>query len=235
MLNVHTTYVVRGKKTEAPGIATLSLTDRDGLVPHFLPGQYITVFFSESVISEGKAYSISSAPHEMRFDITVRAIGEFSNMLGALEIGDTIIGSLPYGFFSPETSEKSLVLVAGGIGVTPFRSMIKSSAYMTPDRPIHLFHSVRIQDDAIFFDEFKEIARTIPLTHHHFVTREEASSPGMKTGRITASRMLEELPEGDNFEFLLCGSISFTRDLWRGLRKQGVLEEQIYTEAFFNS
>src|SRR3989338_3596077 len=92
-------YVLRSKETEAPGVTTLSFSDESNAVPPFTSGQYINVYFPEAHTPEGKAYSISSAPDEQTFSITVRAIGEFSNRLSALRKGDTVSGSLPNGFF----------------------------------------------------------------------------------------------------------------------------------------
>lgn len=225
---------MQGKKEESPGITTLSITDTDGQVPIFFPGQYITIFLKNSRTAEGKAYSISSAPHERFFDITIRAIGEFSNQLSSLKVGDTFTGSLPYGFFGPETGETDLVMLASGIGITPFRSIIRAAKHATPKRGMHLFHSVRTHDDAIFADEFKAIAKTSTFMYLHFVTREEGEPHGMHSGRISAERVLERLPKDCAFEFLLCGSISFIRDMWRDLKKQGISEDRIYTEAFFS-
>ncbi len=227
------TYLVRGKKEESFGITTLILTDINGQVPFFLSGQYITVFFTDSRTSEGKAYSISSAPHEKFFDITIRAIGEFSNRLSALQVGDAFTGSKPYGFFGPETSETDLVMLASGIGITPFRSLIRAAQHSNPHRQMYLFHSIRTHDDALFVNEFKAIATTSSFVYNHFVTREEGEPYGMYSGRIHAERVLTKLPVGREFEFLLCGSISFTRDMWRDLKKQGISEDRIYTEAFF--
>jgi ferredoxin-NADP reductase len=235
MLRNIETYRVREKREEAPGIITLAVTDMNGNVPEFQPGQYITVFFNDSSVSEGKAYSISSAPHDTLCEITVRAIGEFSHKLSKLEIGDTFAGSLPYGFFGPESNETDLVMLASGIGITPFRSIIRATQRHAPLRSMHLFHSVRTHEDAIFREELKEIAESTPFLHSHFVTQEEGEPFNMYSGRINAKRIFEMLPEDRSFEFLVCGSISFTRDMWRDLKKHGVPEDYIYTEAFFTN
>ncbi len=59
-------YIVRKKIAEAPDVSTLELTLVGGGVPSFVPGQYITVYFPETGVAEGKAYSISSAPPPSR-------------------------------------------------------------------------------------------------------------------------------------------------------------------------
>lgn len=238
MGNERVRYTVREQVSEAPGVASLSLVDERGDVPEFLPGQFINVYFPETNTPEGKAYSISSSPEEKTFSITVRALGEFSNRLCGMGSGDTVEASLPYGFFRPEREDSPLVLLASGIGITPFRSMLRHAALHTPRRPISLFHSVRTLEDAVFRGEFERVKTAMPnLSLSYFVTRE--SVPSSARAGITARRMesddiLKGVPSTEGAEFLLCGSISFTRDMWRSLKHAGISEDVLYTEAFFS-
>ncbi len=228
-------YVVLETRTEADGVTTVSVTLEDGTVPEFVAGQYINVYFPDSNSPEGKAYSISSAPHEEVLELTVRDIGEFSHKIATLEVGDVISGSLPYGFFYPENTESDLALIAGGIGVTPFRSMLRHALLHTPHRNIYLFHSVRSMSDAVFHKEFLKLKDELStFSHMHFSTRETVDeSDAVQNGRITPLIILKQLPSKENTEFLICGSISFTGAMWKGLRNAGVSENNLYTEAFF--
>ena len=228
-------YRVVETRVETPGVVTLALLHSSGTNPSFVPGQFITVYFPETNTPEGKAYSISSAPHEKTFSITVRALGEFSNRLCALQVHDTLKASTPYGFFSPEKEDTNLVLLASGIGITPFRSMLFSFAQDTPERRVALLHSVRTADDALFREAFETLRTTMPnLSLTYYVTRDTASAPFAHTRRMHAKDALPYCADQAQTEVLLCGSISFTRDLWRDLQKNGVPEERIYTEAFFS-
>src|SRR3990167_5818668 len=193
----NTRYIVRGIIAEAPGVSTLQLSLSNGSVPKYIPGQFITVYAPELGTPEGKAYSISSAPHEKTRNIT-------------------------------------LALICGGIGIAPFRSMLQDSAQETPRRSMALFCSNRTAQDIIFKKMLDELqAADKNLRVHHFITREHVEKP-MTNGRISAKAILESLDNTQPAEFLLCGSISFVRDLWRELRAAGVPEESIYTEAFFS-
>ncbi|MDP2642206.1 MAG: FAD-dependent oxidoreductase [bacterium] len=236
MLSDLRNYVVRSKREEVPGVVTLLLSEESGGVPAFIAGQYINVYFPETRTPEGKAYSISNAPGESEFSLTVRAIGEFSNRLCNLAIGDKVTASLPYGFFTPEKEESELVMLAAGIGVAPFRSIIRDAAARAPRRPMALFHSVRTSSDAIFQKEFENLREKLPsFSLAYFITREESPAiPDALPQRMTADDILPRILNLDNAEFLICGSISFTRDLWRTLRKAGVSEDKMYTEAFFS-
>jgi ferredoxin-NADP reductase len=251
-------YVVRKKIAEAPGISTLELTFTDGGIPSFIPGQCITVYFPDSKTPEGKAYSISSAPlpncpnstvaelgqfgKTIAIAITVKAVGEFSNRLCAMEPGDEITASLPYGYFTNEhddddhdDDDKTLVMLAGGIGIAPFRSIILDAASNRPAKKMALFYSAKTLADLIFKKEFDTLAKSKQnFTAHYFVTREQNIPTEITNRRITAERILRSSPSIDNLDFMICGSISFNRDLRRDLRSAGIPEDHINTEAFFS-
>lgn len=229
-------YVVQKTKREVPGVVTLSLAYENGSVPKHRSGQYINIFFKDASTPEGKAYSISSAPDEETFKITVRDIGEFSNKLCNMKKGDVINATLPYGFFRPENSDTNLIMLAAGIGVTPFRSIIRNAVACNQTRKINLFHSIRNSEDAIFDKEFLELSRTNKnFSTTRFVTRE--NTPKLRDaikGRIDIQKILKCVQSDTHTEFLICGSVPFTRDLWKTLVNNGVSEDYIYTEAFFS-
>ncbi len=228
-------YLVKEKSPEVPGVFTLKLSRDDGSVPFYIPGQCITVYFPESGTPEGKAYSISSAPWEDTMNITVRAMGEFSNRLCAMNLGDRITGSAPLGYFYSELKESPLVMLAGGTGIMPFRGMIMDAAKNNPSRKMALFYSSRTTADVIFGKVFDGVwSEHENFKMQYFVTRERNLPPPIIPGRMNASAILSGVPGASESEFLLCGSIPFVRDMWRGLRDKGVPEEAIYTEAFFS-
>lgn len=228
-------YVVREKVAEAPAVVTLKLSRDDGTIPFYQPGQFITVYFPELGTPEGKAYSISSAPSEPFLAITIKGMGEFSNRLCALQTGDALVASAPCGYFFSESLTSTLILIAAGIGVAPFRSIIINVLHNNPQRSILLFYSSRTVTDIIFGNLLKALeAKHKNLTSTHFITREEQTPKEMHQGRIHTPAILEEIKDGPDPEFLICGSISFVRDLWRGLRDAGIAEERLYTEAFFS-
>ncbi len=229
-------YLIESKIEEAPGVVTLVMTHENGDIPTFVAGQYITVYVPELSTPEGKAYSISSAPHEQSFSITVRAIGEFSKYLCARSPGESIQASLPYGFFCPESGESDIVMVASGIGITPFRSMLRDIALKNPKRRVCLFHSIRVSSDAVFRQELHDLKNKLPnFSMFHFVTRENSGTiPGAAHRHIELDDILPHVLSPTTTEFLICGSISFTRDLWRALRHANVPEDHVYTEAFFS-
>lgn len=227
-------YLVRKAVSEAPGVTTLHLTLADGSVPTYVPGTYITVYAPHLGTPEGKAYSVSSSPDEGTLDITVKDIGKFSHYLCTRKAGDEVAGSLPYGYFYSESKTSPLVLVAAGIGISPFRGMIRGALREHPKRDIFLLCSNRTVEDIIFKKELDDLQAAHATMHiAHYITRGEA--PGaMVRSRIVARYILEMIGAVKNPEFFLCGSIGFVRDQWRDLKNSGVPEDAIYTEAFFS-
>ena len=227
-------YKVVEKIIEAPGVATLLFAANPHL-PEYCPGQFIDIYFPDASLGQGKSYSISGAPSENKFCITVRAIGEFSNRLFDMKIGGSVLGSEPYGFFWSDLPDTHLVMLAAGIGICPFRSMIAESLARNPNRKITLLYSNRTEEDMVFRKELDDWQERYPsFKAVYFLTREENIINGNVRGRITAEKVLSEIPGIKNTEFMISGSIAFVRDMRLGLKKFGVPEETIYTEAFFS-
>lgn len=224
---------IKNKKIEAPGVSTIFFSPPKSFQYH--SGQFIDVYFPEIAGEQGKSYSLSSSPVENFFSITVKAIGGFSNHLRALKKGGILLSSEPYGFFFSESRDSHLVMLAGGIGVAPFRSIILEELSCNPNRKISLFYSSRTKNDIIFNEELDLWqGKYKNLKVIHFLTREKKVEKGKEKGRITTEKILKEIFDLENLEFLICGSIDFVRDMRKGLRRGGVPEEAIYTEAFFS-
>jgi len=229
-------YKIIEKRYEVPNVETLVLSTLDNRVLQYCAGQYINIYFPETNTPEGKAYSISRILNDKTFEVTIKAMGEFSHHLCGLHDGDLVLASLPYGFFYSENEDSRLVMLAAGIGITPFRAMIHELLEKSSKKEMFLFYSNRTESDIIFKKEFDElVSRYKNLKIKYFITREKSNSKNNKYyEKITTDRILENISNIKNTEFLLCGSISFVRDMRLGLKTKGVFEEAIYTEAFFS-
>lgn len=233
-------YIVVNKIQETHDVVTLQLKKDNGMPLLFVPGQFITVYFPEIGTPEGKSYSISSAPHEEYFSITVKDMGEFSHKLSILESGDIIEATQPYGFFFSESKENDMVILAAGIGIAPFRGMILQSFKDNPLRKIMLNYSNRTNADIVFRKELDRLASERKnFRIDYFITREEqntsiSTKDAFIFDHIRPDKIVRGLRNEESPEFFICGSIAFVRDMWRALRENGVSEDIIYTEAFFS-
>lgn len=221
-------------KEGAPNVISLFLKPK-GERPSFIAGQYLTIKLQGLGPAEGKAYSISSAPHEEELRITIKKIGTFSSYLHKLKISDELKTSQPYGFFYPEPEEENdIVFIIGGIGITPALSIIKDLTYKKSTRPIHLFYSNQTEKDILFAEELSELKKQNPnLSVQHFITREKPKTETLTAGRMTPDKIINLVPASDVAEFFLCGSMDFTKSLWKDLKDGGVDTYRLYTEGFF--
>ena len=225
-------YTVQEKIKETHDTVTLQLSCDEKI--SYKAGQFINIFLKDSSIAEGKSYTVSSAPLEDVFQITVRDAGPFSHALCSMSIGDTFFGTTPYGYFYNESDTSTLVMIAGGVGVTPFRSMIVDALKKNPARKIILFYSNKTVSDNIFKNEFEKLQQEYKnFVVKNYITREEIVTNGFQKGRVQVSDILQEIENVKDKEILICGGIVFVRDFWKGLQNCGVDEDCIYTEAFF--
>ena len=189
----------------------------------FMAGQYITVFIEGSQVREGKAYSISSRPHEELMSITVKNVGgEFSSYLCSRQVGDMLQISRAYGDFNPQT-EWPLVGIAAGCGLSPIWSILADA-----QQPTFFYLSQKSPEYTVFSEELA--ASSIQVKK--FSTRQQVEEKdGWHNGRFEVAKIVAETP--DDAHFLVCGSLPFVRDVWQKLTAAGVDESHISTETFF--
>jgi ferredoxin-NADP reductase len=222
------------KKNETPQIESLyleAITEK----PQFIAGQYLTIQLPNQNPTEGKAYSISSEPQEKLLRISIKKMGTFSSALLSLPIGSTITTSAPYGFFYPEPDDTTpLVFLAGSIGIAPILSIINDLNCRDDERRVSLFYSNKTIANIAFFSELASLEKANPsLTIQHCITREVIESDTYHTGRITPELIAATIPDYKNVDFFLCGSMDFTKSLWKSLREYGIPAHHLYTEGFF--
>ena len=219
---------------ESPTVRSLYL-ETSSTRPVFRAGQYLTVRLPDQSPSEGKSYSISSAPHQDLIRLTVRKIGTFSSALHGKCVGDDIMTSPPYGFFHPEPEDTgSLIFIAGGIGIAPLYSIITDLIYRADTRPIRLFYSAQNEQELVFYESLSAAVTTHKdALIRTFVTRQKEVGDGHTARRLQVTDILEAVVDSADAQVFVCGSSQFTRDIWTSLREVGMLPEQIYTEGFF--
>lgn len=221
------TAIVKRVAHEAPGVNTIYFLLDDGWKLEYEAGQYITVFIEDSSTPAGKAYSLSSAPHEKWMSITVKKIGEFSGFLCGLRKGDTFTISRAYGFFNPHTT-RPLVALAAGVGISPIISVLKDEFSRDVSRSARVFYSNKTTGSIAHQHTLGDIG--CPVTNH--ITTGKKVPTDMRQGRIVIDECVQA---GEEAFYMICGSVQFVRDMWQGLTTRGVQPGNITTETFFES
>lgn len=240
MKNNNREFVLVEKKVEALDVTSLFLKPVDGLEYNFIAGQYVNIKPPTSS-GYGKSYTISSSPDEGLICITIKRKGETSSALIDMEVGEKISLEGPFGYFFPKDYDKEIVMIAGGIGVTPFYSVIKDIVSKDTKTKITLFYSNKNIKGITFFDELNEITKNnLNINIVYSLTQDLPAQAGKiknnlikEYSRIDKNILKKHLNNFKNKDYFICGSIEFVNTMWKLVKDKGVLELNIFTESFF--
>lgn len=201
----------------------------------FQPGQFLSV----QVPVDGKplirCYSISSAPQDRdALEISVKRQGLVSGALHkTVRRGSHLRVRKPAGpFVYPEGDPRPLVLLAGGVGITPLISMLRHAAVVEPERRVTLVLSVKTEDDVPFRDELMGFAQRHPKSRVVFAVTRGAVSPGMHSGRVDGPLLLRLTGDPSAAIYCMCGPLPMIDGMKELLASLQVPAEQVRAEAF---
>ncbi len=225
---------------ETPEVRTFRLASPAGprLPFDFLPGQYLNLVLDIDGKKVRRSYTIASPPTRTGYcEVTVKREG---NGLSSRHLHDVVMaGGLidvkaPAGKFTFTGAESgSVVLVAGGVGITPLMAKVRYLTDLSWPGDIFLVFSVKTERDVIFRDELAALARRHPNLHVTItLTREAGPAWAGERGRITPELLARVVPGIAGRRVHVCGPTEMTeptRDMLRGL---GVPDEAIHVESF---
>ncbi len=224
-------------RDEAPGVRTLSLEVPEW--PGHLAGQHAELrLTAEDGYQAARDYSIASAPEDPRVEFTVERLddGEVSPYLvEVVEAGDVLEVSSPIGlhFVWEEATGGPLLLIAGGSGVVPFRSILRHRAAIASDVPVRLVYSVRSPGDLIYRAELDDLVRRTGVELVEVYTRSAPPSWDGYARRIDRQILSEVAwpPEADARVYV-CGPTGFVEAAAGALVDLGHAPERIKTERY---
>lgn len=213
----------------AEDIFELGIRPVDGqpLAP-FIAGQWVGIRLMQETDDARKiaAFSIASAPSESTdvIALAIKAYGERTKTLMHMKPGDHVRVQGPYGAFVLRPGKSRIVFFAGGVGVTPLRSMIRQSLFSGESREIVLFYSNKTRASSAYEQEFRDLAKT--YTNFTFVptlTSERPTEWVWEQRRIDEDMMRKYI--GDirvDDDFYMCGPESFMDGIKQALIHLGV-------------
>jgi len=208
--------------------------------PRFQPGQYLEWTLPHRRVDSGgvrRYFTIASSPTESRILLATRISEQqssFKRALLALQPGEQVTATNLEGeFVLPRDTGRPLAFIAGGIGITPFRSMVKYLLDKRLSRDITLFYSARGVDDLAFRDLFDEAGREFGLKSVYTLTRGPAPAgwPG-RTGAITPAMIREEMPDYLERLFYVSGSEPMVMAFGKLLAGMGVKRANVKRDYF---
>ena len=201
------------------------LRPKDGMFS-FEPGQFAFITIDADGFREAHPFTISSGAKEERLRFTVKVFGDYTRRVReGLTVGADVAVEGPYGRFSPLGGSEKQVWVAGGIGITPFLSVLRT---MEPGhgRTVRLYYCVRAAREALFLGELEARAAelenvTVTLFDSEAGARIDADAIGTDLGGAFGE-----------WSYYLCGPKPMVEAVSGGLRKRGVSRRSVHKEEF---
>jgi ferredoxin-NADP reductase/Na+-translocating ferredoxin:NAD+ oxidoreductase RnfD subunit len=203
----------------------------------FLPGQYMEwTLASVPYDSRGnrRTFTIASSPTEPEVHLGLKYFepaSTYKKVLYDLQPGDVMYGSQLAGNFTLTSTDQRLAFIAGGIGITPFRSMVKYLTDMQISSDIVLLYVVGKAEEFAYVKELQEAAsvgiRTIPV-----VTDLSYRSAGVVTNKLTPELIAKLVPDYAERLFYISGSNAIVDATQDYLRVLGVTKRRIKTDHF---
>lgn len=179
-------------------------------------------FLSLKIMQDGEwskphPFTISCAPEDPQLRVTIKKLGEFTSAVHALNPGDEVKCAGPYGVFCKEVdAHDNIVMIAGGVGITPFLSVLRHFRNIKTKSKVLLIWSNKTLEDTFARDELKQITKEIPLRVVYNLSREpegcdlekyaEKDYPGVsyEPGRCTRD-LIKKYMVSENPAMYLCG------------------------------
>jgi uncharacterized protein len=245
-------FRIERKVVEADGICSFYFTAHDRMpIPRFRPGQYLTfqLRIPGQVQPVIRCYSLSDSPEEREYyRCTIKRLppprdkpdappGLASGFFHDCQEGDLIDVRAPAGnFYLDVNSDRPVVLIAGGIGLTPVLAMLNAICDANIPRETWFFYGIRNRGDHAMYRHLKDVA-----AHHANVNLVVCYSDPTETcvegtdydvrGWVGVDLFKRLLPS-NNYDFYICGPPPMMESVTRGLREWGVPDADVHFEAF---
>ena len=199
----------------------------------FKPGQFVMLFIKDKdgEFKESRAYSIANSPtRKTNLDITYKKAGNFTGRLHELKIGDTVRIKGPYGKFTYDESFKDAVLLAGGVGITPFRSYLEYAVDKKLTNKLTLIFSNKTEADILYKKHLEKLDNGKNVRVVFTLTRQKWDG---LCGRIDA-KCIKNVCGKDfaNKIYFICGTGEFVKAMIAILQELNVAKENIKVENF---
>jgi predicted ferric reductase len=211
---------------EGPGVVSLRIEGRRLERLQARAGQFfIWRFLVPGLWWSAHPFSLSQAPDGRSLRITVKALGDHTSRLARVPVGTRVLAEGPFGIFTGVVRRRAKVLlIAGGIGITPVRALVEEMA----GDVVVLYRAVA-ESDLVFRDELDALAgsRGFGL---QYVVGDHATEEGARL--LTAEHLRELVPDIEERDVYVCGPPAMTEIAVREVRGAGVARRLIHSERF---
>jgi len=229
-------FKLMDKVVESNEITSFYLKPADaGPVLDFAAGQYLGLQLHINGIEMRRNYSLSAVPGGGQYRISVKREphGKVSNYLhDQVQVGDSLLVFTPSGEFTLAKSDKPLVLISGGVGITPTLAMLEAA--LATSRPVHFIHCARNGGVHAFRKWVDDLAARHPqLKRFYCYAEDDGVSPAADAvGLLNQAQLEQWLPEDRDLDAYFLGPKGFMAAIKRQLKIAGVPEKQSRFEFF---
>jgi predicted ferric reductase len=211
---------------EGPGVVSLRITGRGLDRLRAEPGQFfLWRFVSRKDWWRSHPFSLSAAPDGRSLRITVKDLGDFSGRIAGLRVGTRVVAEGPLGVFTDATRTRTKVLlVGGGIGITPIRALLERM-----DGDVVVIYRVLSERDVVFRDELESLSAERGI-RVEIVAGDHATEEGRRL--LSPAHLLELVPDIDEREVYICGPPAMANAIERSVRVTDVPSRFVHVERF---
>ncbi|HVS07980.1 MAG TPA: ferredoxin reductase family protein [Candidatus Dormibacteraeota bacterium] len=215
---------------EAPGVVSLYVTGRELDQLQARAGQYFRWrFLTRDGWWRTHPFSLSAPLNNRFLRLTVKGIGDDSRGLQGLHPGTRVAVEGPYGLFTAQRQRRpKVLLVAGGIGITPLRALIEEIP--AKKNAIALIYRARSWEDVVFRDELEKLIRDRRGAIHYLIG--QRGTPELPEDPLSEQTLRRLVPDVASRDIFVCGPASMMERVQGILRALGVPEQQIHFERF---
>ena len=204
----------------------------------FMPGQFAWITVGSSPFAEAEhPFSFSSSASQPgRLVFTIKELGDFTRQIKVLQPGQKVYVDGPFGHFSIDrhSHAEQFVFIAGGVGITPMMSMLRSMAERGDQRPVTLLYANKDWEAVIFREEIEPLKEALQLTVVHVLEKPLEGWQG-ETGfinRALLQRCLPQTSRPNTVEVFICGPLPMTNAVEKALADLGVPFGDFHSERF---
>ncbi len=202
----------------------------------FMPGQFawLTIWDSPFADREHPFSFSSSAQHPEQLGFTIKALGDFTSRIPDIQPGQPVYLDGPHGAFSIDRHEHApgFVFIAGGVGITPIMSMLRTLADRGDPRPLLLIYANRNWEGVTFREEIEALKARLNLRVVHVLEQPPEDWTGEK-GFVNMDILKRHLPlPQERYEHFICGPEPMMNAVERSLKQLGVSAGDFHSERF---
>ena len=225
---------------ETPLITSFYLQPSDqGVVAEYTAGQYISIYLQPEGqdYQQVRQYSLSGVFDKKGYRISVKkelndqGEGLVSNYLHSqFKVGDTVKVTPPCGEFVLQKTDNPVVLISGGVGITPMQAMLETLTQQTESREVHFIHGAQDRQHHAFKNKLDLLAEKQKVNVHCFYQQADTLLSGEYQGLIDIQKIHNLLPAGA--EYYICGPLVMMKAVYQQLKDLKVSDDQIHYEVF---